>query len=151
MRYLRKFWYVAFRDDKVKPRVSPSLRPLGEQVVVFQDTGGTSQAFFDRCPHRFAPLSEERFAATRFSVSTMVWNLTDRMRKSLKSANELSAEMKLLFAKKRNEASDICSFELMEPDGRFRVDYLFNLGVADSLGNCPHGLRLGFNKVVCIK
>ena len=55
--YLRNVWYVAAWDHEV-PADRPLARTiLGERLVFFRDADGRPQALFDRCPHRFAPLS----------------------------------------------------------------------------------------------
>lgn len=57
MQFLRNVWYVAAWDHEV-PNDRPFKRTLlGEPVVFFRDSQGVVQALFDRCPHRFAPLS----------------------------------------------------------------------------------------------
>ena len=57
MTYLRNAWYMAAWSDEVGP-VAPLARTLlDEPIVLYRDADGTSHALFDRCPHRFAPLS----------------------------------------------------------------------------------------------
>jgi vanillate O-demethylase monooxygenase subunit len=56
MTYLRNCWYMAAWGDEVGER--PLARTLlDEPVVLFRDAQGAPHALFDRCPHRFAPLS----------------------------------------------------------------------------------------------
>lgn len=58
MTFLRNVWYVAAWGHEV-PTNRPFKRTLlGEQVVMFRDSSGIVQALFDRCPHRFVPLSK---------------------------------------------------------------------------------------------
>ena len=54
--YLRDTWYMAAWADEVVAK--PLARTLLEQpVVLYRDASGVAHALFDRCPHRFAPLS----------------------------------------------------------------------------------------------
>ena len=57
MDFLRNTWYVAAWDSEVKPGELFARKLLNEPVVFFRDEHGVIQAIFDRCPHRFAPLS----------------------------------------------------------------------------------------------
>lgn len=57
MTYLRNVWYVAAWDHEVVGDRPLARKLLGEPVVLFRDADGKPQALFDRCPHRFAPLS----------------------------------------------------------------------------------------------
>lgn len=57
--YLRNCWYVAALSNEVG-RAPLARRLLDEPVVLFRKEGGTPVALTDRCPHRFAPLSEGR-------------------------------------------------------------------------------------------
>ena len=59
MSYLRNAWYLAAWADEVGD--TPLARTfLDEPVVLFRDAEGRPTALFDRCPHRFAPLSMGR-------------------------------------------------------------------------------------------
>jgi vanillate O-demethylase monooxygenase subunit len=54
--YLRNCWYAAAYAHEVGD--APLARQLlGEHVVLFRTSDGAAHALFDRCPHRFAPLS----------------------------------------------------------------------------------------------
>jgi phenylpropionate dioxygenase-like ring-hydroxylating dioxygenase large terminal subunit len=57
MAYLRNVWYVAAWADDVAPGKLLARQLLDEPVVLFRDDAGAPHALFDRCPHRFAPLS----------------------------------------------------------------------------------------------
>lgn len=57
MPYLLNTWYVAAWDEEVQPQSLLSRTLLGQPVVLFRDAQGVPHALFDRCPHRFAPLS----------------------------------------------------------------------------------------------
>lgn len=55
--YPRNIWWVAARSDEVSTK--PMLRWLLETpVVLYRLEDGTPAALYDRCPHRWAPLSE---------------------------------------------------------------------------------------------
>jgi phenylpropionate dioxygenase-like ring-hydroxylating dioxygenase large terminal subunit len=61
MAYLRNCWYMAAWGEELGS--TPLARTfLGEPVVLFRDADGAPRALFDRCPHRFAPLSRGRLA-----------------------------------------------------------------------------------------
>jgi vanillate O-demethylase monooxygenase subunit len=53
---LRRAWHPLCRSDEAtsSPR---SFRLLGENFVVYRSPNGEVRVFFDRCPHRLAPLS----------------------------------------------------------------------------------------------
>ncbi|WP_343616424.1 aromatic ring-hydroxylating dioxygenase subunit alpha [Novosphingobium sp.] len=56
MTYLRNCWYMAAWSDEVGDKgLARTL--LDQPVFLFRDGEGTPKALFDRCPHRFAPLS----------------------------------------------------------------------------------------------
>ena len=55
--YPRNMWWVAARSDEVTTK--PMLRWLLETpVVLYRLEDGTPAALYNRCPHRWAPLSE---------------------------------------------------------------------------------------------
>jgi vanillate O-demethylase monooxygenase subunit len=57
MTYLRNVWYVAgWANEIVKGRLL-ARQICDEPIVFYRDEAGTPHALFDRCPHRFAPLS----------------------------------------------------------------------------------------------
>ena len=58
--FLRNAWYMAgwSRDFTSEQPVATMI--LDEPIVVYRTAGGTPVALFDRCPHRFAPLSKGR-------------------------------------------------------------------------------------------
>lgn len=58
MSYLRNAWYVAAMHDELLPGKLLARTYLDEPVVLFRNADGKPQALVDRCPHRFAPLSE---------------------------------------------------------------------------------------------
>ncbi|BEP38596.1 aromatic ring-hydroxylating dioxygenase subunit alpha (plasmid) [Variovorax sp. V59] len=57
MAYLRNVWYVAGWSDEVQPGGMLARQICDEPVVLYRDEQGSPHALFDRCPHRFAPLS----------------------------------------------------------------------------------------------
>ena len=58
MAFLRNVWYVAGWADEVKAGQLLARRICDEPVVIYRDEEGAPHALFDRCPHRFAPLSK---------------------------------------------------------------------------------------------
>ena len=55
--YPRNMWWVAAHSDEIKEK--PISRWLLETpVVLYRLEDGTPAALYDRCPHRWAPLSE---------------------------------------------------------------------------------------------
>jgi len=57
MEFLRNAWYVAAWSEELSERALLARTLLEEPVVLFRTRDGTPAALFDRCPHRFAPLS----------------------------------------------------------------------------------------------
>jgi vanillate O-demethylase monooxygenase subunit len=58
-KYLRNVWYVAgFADEINDEHPVLSRRLLDEPIVFLRDAAGALHALQDRCPHRFAPLSQ---------------------------------------------------------------------------------------------
>jgi len=57
MSYLRNVWYAAAWNHEVPAEKLLARQFLDEPVVLFRDETGKPRALFDRCPHRFAPLS----------------------------------------------------------------------------------------------
>ena len=56
MGYLRNVWYMIAWGDEIEPGgLARTL--LDEPVFLFRGSNGEVRALFDRCPHRFAPLS----------------------------------------------------------------------------------------------
>lgn len=60
MSYLRNAWYVGAWADELPRQKMLTRVLLEERVLMFRDEMGTARALFDRCPHRFAPLSMGR-------------------------------------------------------------------------------------------
>ena len=55
--YPRNMWWVAARGDEITEK--PIARWILEQpIVLYRLSDGTPAALYDRCPHRWAPLSE---------------------------------------------------------------------------------------------
>ncbi|WP_242140953.1 aromatic ring-hydroxylating dioxygenase subunit alpha [Sphingomonas sp. TREG-RG-20F-R18-01] len=57
MNYLRNTWYMAAWADELVPGKGLARTLLDEPVFLYREQGGAVHALFDRCPHRFAPLS----------------------------------------------------------------------------------------------
>jgi len=56
-KYLRNCWYMAAWSDEVGETML-RRRLLGQPILLLRKQDGTAAALTDRCPHRFAPLSE---------------------------------------------------------------------------------------------
>ena len=54
--YLRSAWYPVAWSSELVDGILPR-RIAGEPVLLYRQKNGTPAAMFDRCPHRFAPLS----------------------------------------------------------------------------------------------
>ncbi|HMN43020.1 MAG TPA: aromatic ring-hydroxylating dioxygenase subunit alpha [Povalibacter sp.] len=61
MNYLRNVWYMAAWSEELRIGQPLARTLLDEPVVLWRDDQGTPHALFDRCPHRFAPLSLGHF------------------------------------------------------------------------------------------
>lgn len=55
--FVRDCWYGAVWSDDLAPGAVLARTVLDEPLVFFRRLDGTPTAFYDRCPHRFAPLS----------------------------------------------------------------------------------------------
>ena len=60
MTYLRNCWYMAAWADELPPAGGIARTLLDEPVFLYRDEAGAPHALFDRCPHRFVPLSKGR-------------------------------------------------------------------------------------------
>ncbi len=58
MTYLRNCWYMAGWSDDLPATGGLARTLLDEPVYFYRDEAGVAHALFDRCPHRFAPLSK---------------------------------------------------------------------------------------------
>ena len=57
MTYLRNAWYLAAFAEELVPGRMLARTLLGEPLIFFRRPDGSVASLFDRCPHRFAPLS----------------------------------------------------------------------------------------------
>lgn len=57
MVYLKNGWYVAAWSYELTPGKLLARTLLEDPIVLFRDSNGRPIALYDRCPHRFAPLS----------------------------------------------------------------------------------------------
>jgi phenylpropionate dioxygenase-like ring-hydroxylating dioxygenase large terminal subunit len=55
--YLRNTWYVGAWSADIAPGAILARKMLEEPIVFVRMQSGELSAFYDRCPHRFAPLS----------------------------------------------------------------------------------------------
>ena len=62
MNYLRNIWYQAGWGAEIDDGQMLARTLLGKPLLFFRDETGTAIALFDRCPHRFAPLSAGKLA-----------------------------------------------------------------------------------------
>lgn len=62
MSYLRNTWYMAAWADEIANGQLVARTLLDQPLVLFRDADGSPRALFDRCPHRFAPLSKGNLA-----------------------------------------------------------------------------------------
>lgn len=58
MRHLKNAWYAASWAKDLPPDTLAVRTIAGTDLVVFRRPDGTPAALLDRCPHRFAPLSQ---------------------------------------------------------------------------------------------
>jgi phenylpropionate dioxygenase-like ring-hydroxylating dioxygenase large terminal subunit len=58
MAFLENCWYVAAWDHEVEPGRALARRLLNQPIALYRTENGEAHALFDRCPHRFAPLSQ---------------------------------------------------------------------------------------------
>lgn len=58
MSYLRNCWYMAAWADELPESGGLARTLLEDPVFLYRDGSGMPHALFDRCPHRFAPLSK---------------------------------------------------------------------------------------------
>lgn len=68
MAFLKNVWYVAAWADEVASGQMLARRICDEPIVFYRDDEGVPHALFDRCPHRFAPLSMGRLCEGGRSV-----------------------------------------------------------------------------------
>ncbi|MBB5708697.1 aromatic ring-hydroxylating dioxygenase subunit alpha [Sphingopyxis panaciterrulae] len=62
MSYLSNCWYMAAWADEVENGGLLARKLLDQPIVLFRDEQGELGALYDRCPHRFAPLSKGQVA-----------------------------------------------------------------------------------------
>ncbi|HWW65739.1 MAG TPA: aromatic ring-hydroxylating dioxygenase subunit alpha [Sphingomonadaceae bacterium] len=60
MKWLRNAWYQAGWGAELKPGEPLARTILGEPILFYRTQDDSVAALFDRCPHRFAPLSAGR-------------------------------------------------------------------------------------------
>ena len=69
MNYLRNTWYVAAWNTEINPGALFTRTLLNEPVLFFRDENGQIQAIYDRCPHRFVPLSKGKLSGSEVQCS----------------------------------------------------------------------------------
>ena len=65
MPFLRNAWYVAAWATDVAPKAATRIQIMGEWIALFRDQAGALSAIGDRCPHRFASLSQGKVVGDR--------------------------------------------------------------------------------------
>ncbi|WP_321810172.1 aromatic ring-hydroxylating dioxygenase subunit alpha [Burkholderia sp. BCC1985] len=68
MEYLFNTWYMAGWSSELENDTLLARKLLDQPIVMFRDGMNVAHALYDRCPHRFAPLSCGRFVADKGSV-----------------------------------------------------------------------------------
>ncbi|WP_321896650.1 aromatic ring-hydroxylating dioxygenase subunit alpha [Burkholderia cepacia] len=68
MDYLLNTWYMAAWDSEVEKGALLARKLLDQPVVMFRDAANVPYALYDRCPHRFAPLSCGHLLAEKGAV-----------------------------------------------------------------------------------
>jgi len=67
--FIKNAWYVAAWSKEVNRFSMLARTLLNEPVVMYRKYDGTPVALYDRCPHRFAPLSAGRIAGEGISCA----------------------------------------------------------------------------------
>lgn len=57
MSFVKNLWYIAAFSKEISEETLLSRRIIDQPIVMFRESEGRVRAMFDRCPHRFVPLS----------------------------------------------------------------------------------------------
>ena len=142
---------VFVRSAEAKAQLKATLAPgnvdktMGAPVtaIIAQDT-----AFFDHLPTQFPvmPTARDMFAGNAGLAADTAFRNS-----SLQGAYLILAARALgLDAGPMSGFNPAAVNEAFFPDGRFKVNFLVNLGWGDTSGNYPRGPRLAFEDVVRI-
>jgi 3-hydroxypropanoate dehydrogenase len=142
---------VFVRSAEAKALLKPALAPgnvdktMGAPVtaIIAQDS-----AFFDHLPAQFPvmPAARDLFAGNAGLAADTAFRNS-----SMQGAYLILAARALgLDAGPMSGFNPAAVNEAFFPDGRFKVNFLLNLGWGDASGNYPRGPRLGFEDVVRI-
>jgi len=137
--------FVFVRSAEAKERLKPALSPgnvaqtlaAGVTVIVAQDT-----RFFEHLPEQFPAYD----AKPLFEGNGALAESTAFRNSSLQGAYLILAARSLgLDAGPQSGFDANAVNQAFFPDGRFKVNFLVNLGVADPAGIFPRGPRLPFD------
>jgi 3-hydroxypropanoate dehydrogenase len=142
--------YVFVRSAQAKARLQPALSPgnvaqtlaAPVTVIVAQDT-----KFFEHLPQQFPGYD----AKPLFEGNAALSEATASRNSSLQGAYLILAARALgLDTGAQSGFNADAVNQTFFPDGRFRANFLVNLGVADPAGVYPRAPRLGFDEVAQI-
>jgi 3-hydroxypropanoate dehydrogenase len=142
--------YVFVRSPEAKAKLQPALSagnvtqtlvaPVA--VIVAQDS-----RFFEHLPQQFPAYN----AKALFEGNTALTDATAARNSSLQGAYLILAARALgLDAGPQSGFNAEVLNQAFFPDGRYRVNFVVNLGVADPVGHQPRGPRLAFDDVAQI-
>lgn len=142
--------YVFVRSDAAKERLKPALSAgnvaqtlaASVSVIVAQDT-----RFYEHLPTQFPAYD----AKPLFEGNAALAEATATRNSSLQGAYLILAARALgLDAGPQSGFNPDAVNQAFFPDGRYKVNFLVNLGVADAAGIRPRNARLAFNEVAQI-
>jgi len=142
--------YVFARSDAAKERLKPALSAgnvaqtlaASVTVIVAQDT-----RFYDHLPTQFPAYD----AKPLFEGNVALAEATAKRNSSLQGAYLILAARSLgLDAGPQSGFNPDAVNQAFFPDGRYKVNFVVNLGVADPAGIRPRNARLAFNEVAQI-
>ena len=142
--------YVFVRSDAAKERLKPALSTgnvaqtlaASVTVIVAQDT-----RFYEHLPTQFPAYD----AKPLFEGNATLAEATATRNSSLQGAYLILAARSLgLDAGPQSGFNPDAVNQAFFPDGRYKVNFVVNLGVADPAGIRPRNARLAFNEVAQI-
>jgi len=142
--------YVFVRSDAAKEKLKPALSAgnvaqtlaASVTVIVAQDT-----RFYEHLPTQFPAYN----AKPLFEGNAALAEATATRNSSLQGAYLILAARSLgLDAGPQSGFNPDAVNQAFFPDGRYQVNFLVNLGVADPAGIRPRNARLAFNEVAQI-
>ncbi len=142
--------YVFVRSAAAKEKLKAALSPgnvvqtlaAAVSVIVAQDT-----RFYEHLPQQFPAYD----AKSLFAGNAALADATAARNSSLQGAYLILAARALgLDAGPQSGFNAEAINQAFFPDGRYRVNFLVNLGIADPAGELPRGPRLAFDDVAQI-